>query len=407
MSFFLDIAAMLAFRTRALRAVAARRAVAAAFVILSVGFLAFVIIRNMVYAELQENAWAPGILSALFRLNLLQVLVFLSVVYVPGLICLSNALAGEGLGLSISREEYQTHISVLFPLWGVLFLIAAPLQWFAPEFLVLGFFGISVGLLTLTFLLTVFTVWAVKELNYISVAASVGVFALSWITLPLFYLLTMFFLALPFFIMIPLLYLAFQRLRGYFAGREGENAFQQHLHSLMVNPQDADAHHQLGLIHLRRGKFDAAQKSFENALKIDPSDSDYHYFLGKVFEAKGDWPKALEAYEETYRLNPEYRLGDIFREVGKGYLHVGRTEKAVEFLRFFLQSRGSDPEGRYWLAVALQKLGQFDEMRVQLNTILEQARSNPRFFCKENREWVFRARTLLRSSSQFAVGSSQ
>jgi hypothetical protein len=99
-------------------------------------------------------------------------------------------------------------------------------------------------------------------------------------------------------------------------------------------------------------------------------------------------------------LNPEYGLGDIFREVGKGYLHTGSGEKAKEFLNFFLKKRDSDPEGRYWLAVALQKIGDLEQMRFQLNRILEQARSNPRFFRKENREWIYRARTMLREISK-------
>jgi hypothetical protein len=112
----------------------------------------------------------------------------------------------------------------------------------------------------------------------------------------------------------------------------------------------------------------------------------------------GEWGPALEQYEETYSLNPEYGLGDIFREVGKGYLHSGRVEKGIEFLKFFLTKRSSDPEGRYWLAIALQKAGDSEQMRAQLNMIVEQARSNPRFFRKENREWVYRARGMIRDS---------
>ena len=120
------------------------------------------------------------------------------------------------------------------------------------------------------------------------------------------------------------------------------------------------------------------------------------YNLGRVFEERGDWRGALEQYEHTYRLNSEYGLGDIFREVGKGYLHTGRLEKAVEFLGFFLDKRSSDTEGRYWLAVAFQKLSQTGEMRNQLRTLLDQARSNPRFFRKGNRRWLHQARMLLR-----------
>ena len=96
-----------------------------------------------------------------------------------------------------------------------------------------------------------------------------------------------------------------------------------------------------------------ARGYFENALRIDPGDPDYHYYLGRCHETEREWSQALEQYEETYRLNPEYRLGDILREVGKGYLHTGNVEKGIEFLRFFLAKRSSDPEGRYWLAVAL------------------------------------------------------
>jgi hypothetical protein len=74
-------------------------------------------------------------------------------------------------------------------------------------------------------------------------------------------------------------------------------------------------------------------------------------------------------------------------------------DKAIEFLRFFLERRSSDPEGRYWLAIALKRCGKPDEMRVQLSAVLEQARTSPRFFRREKREWIYRARVLLRGQT--------
>ena len=68
-------------------------------------------------------------------------------------------------------------------------------------------------------LLVVYTVWAIQQLNYLSVAQAFGVFALSWFTLPVFFILTSFLFALPFFIMIPLIYLGYQWIRP--AGRPG------------------------------------------------------------------------------------------------------------------------------------------------------------------------------------------
>ena len=187
--------------------------------------------------------------------NLPEALLFLSLVYVPTLILLGNSISGYGLGFSISKQEYEAHISALFPLWGLLFLIAAPLQRLAPQFLVLGggFFGISIGLLALFILMFVYSIWSLRELNFVSAAAATGGFRALGITLPVFYLLTAVFSGPSAFIMIPLFFLGYQRLRGYFSAQSCERAFQQHLRLLTLNPQDADAHHQLGLIHLNAG----------------------------------------------------------------------------------------------------------------------------------------------------------
>ncbi len=401
MTFLLDLLATLAFRSRALRALAARRTVVPAFVCLAVGFLAFVLVRNSVYAVLDNSPYVrepASFLDSFLASNLLQTILFLSLVYVPALVALSNTVAGDGLGFSVSRAEYTSHLSALLPLWGLLFLIAAPVQWLAPQFLVFEDFGVSVGMAWLLVSMVVYTVWAIREMDYIGPVAALGVFALSWFTFPVFFVLTRFLLALPFFLLLPFMYVFVMRFRELMTVRGSLRSFQQHLRSLTINPRDADAHYQLGLLHYQQRHRDAAQGYFEQALAIDPQDPDYHYFMGRVREARGEWPGAAEEYEATYRLNSEYGLGDIFREVGKGYLHTGRPDKAIEFLRYFLDRRGSDPEGRYWLAVALRRTGSDEEMRVQLNTILSQARTNPRFFRKEHREWIYRARVLLRSA---------
>jgi tetratricopeptide (TPR) repeat protein len=397
MTYFLDVFKMFAFRDRSLRALAARQAVIAAFLCLAIGFFTFVFVRSSASQEVlsyvQEK---PSHLESFLDSHVLQMLLFLSLVYVPAIVALSNAFAGDGLGFSISRSEYATHLSALFPLWGLLFLIGAPL---VPYFVPLGLLEISAGELWLMLSMVVYTVWAVKEMDYLPIAAASGVVILSLFTLPILFVLTNFLLALPFFLVLPLLYVFLQRFRELLATRTLLRGFRGHLRTLTLNPRDADAHFQLGLLHYRSGHLDAARGYFEQALEIDPQDADHHYYLGRIYEAGGEWPKAAEAYEAAYLLNHEYGLGDIFREVGKGYLHTGSSDKALEFLTFFLERRGSDPEGRYWFAVALRRSGKMAEMRVQLNTVLDQARSSPRFFRRQHREWIYRSRVLLRGAA--------
>jgi tetratricopeptide (TPR) repeat protein len=400
MTFLSRLVGILSFRSTALRAQAERQALFGGAVCFCVGFVVYSMVRSSVYSALPELSYQTGLIDSVFNLSLIQVLLFLLLIYLPAIVVLSNSISGYGLRFSVSRREYRALASALLPMWGLLFFIAAPLQWLIPHFLVIsslaGGFEFSVGWLVRAALIIAYTPWAIKQLNYLSAGQAAGVFILSWFTWPVYYLVTSFVFALPLFILIPLAYFAYQRLRGYAVSHAGERTFQQQLHALTLNPQDSDAHYQLGLLQLKRGNLDVARQYFESAARIDPNDPDYHYFLGRTFEKKDDWAQALEQYEETYRLNPEYGTGDIFREVGKGYLQTGSIDKAIEFLKFFLNKRGSDPEGRYWLAVALKKAGDVEQMKLQLNMILEQARSHPRFFRKENREWLYRARNMIR-----------
>ena len=405
-----DIMGLFAFRSPALRRLASRKSMLAAWLILAAGFILFSAVRSLVYAS-QDGAANPsdprGWAGALFDLHIIHLLLFVAVIYIPAVICLANALAGDGLGFSFSREEYRIHVSVLYPLWGILLLLATIVQWLIPQFVEFGYVTISATLLGLLPLLVVYSVWAIKEINYVSAIVALGVFVLSWFTLPLFYVMTSFLYALPSFIMIFILYLVYRRLRDYMAGRSGERNFQQHLHSLTINPQDAEALHQLGLIHFRRGNLNTAKSYYEQAIKIFGEDPYYRYHLGRLFEEMGDWPQALEQYEETYRLNPEFGLRDICREVGKGYLHTNNLDAAIEFLKYFLETRPSDPEARYWLAVTFQKQGRPEEMRGEIRTLLEMARTNPRFFRKENRRWLYRARGFIRDQGSGLRGQGR
>jgi len=268
MIFFLDILGMLVFRARALRAIGGRRSLVAAWVALPASLLTFTVIRGAANPD-PSPLEGVDLLPSLFQRNLVQPLLFLSIAYVPAVISLSNAFAGDGLGFSLSEDEYQVHVSVLFPLWGALFFAAGVLLFLVPRAVSMGilevtFERLKVGVeglvpaATLGILMAAYTVWAIKEINYLSTLAAVGVFVLSWFTLPLFFVLTRFLFALPFFIMIPLGYAAWRRLRGYFGLTSGEEDLKGHLHRLTGSPQVDDAPHQLGLIDLRRSDRDNA-----------------------------------------------------------------------------------------------------------------------------------------------------
>lgn len=403
MNFIREVARSLAFRGHALRTLSKGR-VMAGIAFFCLGFLVFAEIRASVYAEFTEpSILFSGFLGELLRSNLLQSLLFLLLAYIPAIIVLSNTITGEGIGLLFSAEEYRAHAAALLPIWGMLFLLTAPLQWVLPPFISIGALDIGCTWLLLSILMLIETAWAIRELNYLSLASGLAVLALSTLTLPVFWILTAFILSLPFFLLFPFLFFSIQKLRSLELRRSGERDLRERLQVLTLNPRDADAHYQIGLIHLRRGDTVAAQQQFQEAVAIDSKDPAYHYWLGRSYEEREDWARAQERYEAVYHIDPQFGHGDIFREIGKTYLHSGNADKAIEFLRFFLEARSSDPQGRYWLAVALEKTGNVPQMRAELRMLLEHARSSPRFFRRENRKWIMLARNLLRRAPRAAT----
>ena len=393
----------LSFRTAALRALADSQAVFVGIVSFIAGYLAYALARGFIYKPAQELMYGRrGILPTVWGMDLTQefmFLLFLLFMLIPAIVALSNAFSDDGIGFSFSVMEYRAHIAALLPIWGAICLIAAPLQWPFPHFLVIGdITGVSVVYLIRALLLGIYTFWAVMRLNYLSPVKTCGVFALSVLTVPIFFVISAFIWSLPLFFLIPLIYLAIVWIRNLGVGRAGTDDFQKNMRALTINPQNADAHYQLGRISLERGNPGVARGYFEAAVKITQHIAEYYYYFGIACERKNDWANALECYEKAYRLDPEYGQGDIFREVGKAYLNTGSVQKSTEFLIFFLTRRAADPEGRYWLAVALQKTGDLDGARFQLTMIIDQAKANPRFFRKRNREWIYRARNLMREN---------
>ncbi len=394
-----DIPRLLLLRDESLRSLTARNSLLLPLAIFLAGFAAFGFVRAAVYAELREPQVAAGPLGYLSSLNLVPAIVYFALIAVPLLISLSNALAGDGLGFTVSGKEYRAWLMVLLPLWGLLFLVAAPVQWLLPQFLVLGEFGVSIGLLALSSLMIVYTVWAAGRLAGVAPPIAGAVIVIACLTLPVLNLLA----ARPNSALLVLAAAAmiycWSRLRARAARDRVERALEQRIASLEIKLQDAEAQRRAGVLQLQLGRLQAAGVSLGRAVRMRPDLPEYHYDLGRVFEAEGDWRAALERYDTARDLSPDCCDGNSVREAGKGYLHTGATDDAVGLLKSFLKEHGSDPEARYWLAVALQRTDCPEEMIVQLHTLLEQARSNPGQSRRENREWILRARTLVRSSS--------
>ena len=176
------------------------------------------------------------------------------------------------------------------------------------------------------------------------------------------------------------------------------NAFRQRqdlkrfLQNATVNPKDADAHVQLGLIYLQRRQEVRATEHLTKAIEIDKTEIDANYELGKLARLHGELQKALDHFAVVVEQDDKFRLSEIWREIGATYLEAGMLAEARDALEKFVERRNVDPEGLYYLGKVLKAVGERERAREMFEAAIESARTSPYFRSRQLGQWAKLAR---------------
>ncbi len=87
--------------------------------------------------------------------------------------------------------------------------------------------------------------------------------------------------------------------------REAVSLFER---AVKDNPQDAQAHLNLGSSYYATHELDAAFKEFQQAAALAPSLDHAHYYLGVLYAKRGDKDKAREELQKVLGGNGHYLL---------------------------------------------------------------------------------------------------
>ncbi|HEY0384626.1 MAG TPA: tetratricopeptide repeat protein, partial [Pyrinomonadaceae bacterium] len=363
----------------------------------------------------------PG--PRVFLMSLVQSagsLLLVAVILVPVIIMMANLFERRGsLGLVI-RQEYAAMAATAFYALAAANLIAIPLALFAnlsgvqaayvenamrsagqfqsllpaemqqqlvnPRFHAENLFR-SIKL----FFFVCWAVVAVREVFRLTIWRALLVMLTSiiviFITSPVWAFLFGTIFASPF-----LLLLLFFLLRGYIGevsrGQRARASFKQNLEAATLNPADASAHYNLGLIHQQRGELDAARQRFERAIEIDPEELDAHYQLGRIARAENRLPDAIQHFEQVVAHDRTHAQHEIWREIGATYLAAGQYGDARDVLENFLEQRQSDPEGLYLMGRAHAGLGHRREAAASMQACIEAVRTAPAYKYRTEKRWL-------------------
>jgi tetratricopeptide (TPR) repeat protein len=199
-----------------------------------------------------------------------------------------------------------------------------------------------------------------------------------------------------------LLFFLFLLLRGYFSDVMGSHraraAFRQNLESATLNPADASAHYNLGLIHQSRGELDQARQRFERALEIDAEEIDASYQLGRIARQQKRYADAIQNFEHVVARNPAHSQHEVWREVAATYIAAGQFEDARTALDQFLEHRPSDPEGLYLMGRAHAGLGHKREATSLMQACIEAVKTAPAYKYRASKRWLNEAQQFIKSS---------
>lgn len=200
-----------------------------------------------------------------------------------------------------------------------------------------------------------------------------------------------------------LLLLLFFVLRSYVGEAQrtqrARASFRQNLEAATLNPADASAHYNLGLLHQQRKEYEEARARFLRAVEIDPEETDAHYQLGRIARAEGRLPEAVEHFGQVVSRDDAHAQHEIWREVGATYLAAGQFTDAQDALERFLDRRQSDPEGLYLMGRAAAGLGDLRAARDWMQRCVEAVRTAPAYKYRADKRWLNEAQQFLRTQS--------
>lgn len=321
-----------------------------------------------------------------------QPLLLLSIFYVPASILLMCLFGGVGSFGLVLRRDYGTLAVCTLIAWAAAHL----------PFAILGFIlnsqntdpQIYLALWAASGLVFgIFMIFALRTVFGANYGVAILVVSLAWLSLSLGTYLFQY--VSPWLFSPFLLFFAFMYLGGSIGGevRGFSNAFRQKqnlkrfLHNATVNPKDADAHVQLGLIYLQRRQESKAVEHLNKAIEIDENEIDANYELGKIARAKGDLQAALDHFAVVLGQNDKHALSEVWREIGITYLAANMLGEAREALEKFAARRSADVEGLYYLGKVLKAQGETEKAREIFEQAIQSANASPDFRRRGAKRW--------------------
>ena len=114
------------------------------------------------------------------------------------------------------------------------------------------------------------------------------------------------------------------------AAEEPADQADCYLKAILIDPDYARAHANLGVVHFRQGAHGDAARSLLRAVELEPTEADHHYNLGVVYERCAKIDQAIRCYRDTLALSVDSL--PAMENLARCYVKRGDDEEELKLL---------------------------------------------------------------------------
>jgi Flp pilus assembly protein TadD len=155
---------------------------------------------------------------------------------------------------------------------------------------------------------------------------------------------------------------SFLQLRHW---RDSETLFAR---AVRVTTDNPEAHYNLGLALMEKGRLEDARARLEEAVRLAPHNADAINNLGVVLDRMGRTDEAVARYREAQRLDPG--SGRTWFNLGMALAKRGEVREAIAALQESVRLQPGRAEAHARLATALRAAGRLDEAEAEYGEAL-------------------------------------
>ena len=142
---------------------------------------------------------------------------------------------------------------------------------------------------------------------------------------------------------------------------EAEASYGQ---AITLKPDYAEAYNNLGTTLKEQGRLNEAEASYGQAITLKPDYAEAHYNLGNTLKEQGRLNEAEASYGQAITLKPND--AEAYSNLGVMLQELGRLNEAEASYGQAITLKPNDAEAHNNLGVMLQELGRLDEAEVSL-----------------------------------------